>query len=80
MRELTLSREVKGALLGEQGDYRHLYDLVVSYERGMWERCSTHASKLNLNPERIPSAFLRAVEWADEIAKVGDESKEPYAP
>jgi len=76
LKGLSLSREVKRALLGERGDYRHLYDLVVSYERGQWERCSRHASKLNLNPERIPSAFLRAVEWADEIAKVSDQSKE----
>ena len=80
LKGISLSREVKGALLYKQGEYRHLYDLVVSYERGQWERYSWHASELNLDQERIPSIFLTAVEWADEIAKVWDQSKEDDAP
>jgi c-di-GMP-related signal transduction protein len=72
LKGLSLSREVKGALLGQQTDYRRLYELVVSYERGQWERCTRHASELNLNPEIIPSVFLSAVEWADQTTKIGN--------
>ena len=76
LKEMGLGREVTGALLGQQGTYRNLYDLVVSYERGHLGRCSRHASTLNLDPERIPGIFLRAVEWADKITKVGDQLKD----
>ena len=73
LKGVRLSREVKGALLGKESDYRHLYDLVVSYESGEWEQCSEHASGLKLNPERLPGIFLRAVEWADDLGRLGNE-------
>jgi len=76
LKGINLSRDVKGALLGIQGEYRQLLNVVISYERGDWERCSRYVSALHLNPDRIPSIFLRAVEWADKITKVGDQLKD----
>ena len=71
---MNLSKEVTGALLGEQNGYRDLYELVVSYESGQWEQYAEHASTLNLDPERIPEIYVEATEWADEIARVGNRS------
>jgi len=48
-------------------------DQVVSYESGDWEQCSRHASTLEVKSESITTLFLRAVEWADGTAKVGDQ-------
>jgi len=68
LEEVGLAKEVKGALLGEQNGYRGLYELVVSYERGQWEKCSEYAATLCLEPARILEIYVKATGWADEIA------------
>ena len=48
LEDMNLAKEVKGALLGQENGYRDLYDLVVSYESGDWDRCFESASRLNV--------------------------------
>ena len=71
LEEMNISKEVKGALLGEENAYRDLYNVVVNYENGDWDTCFQAASKLNIDPESIPQSYVKAVEWADEVARVG---------
>jgi EAL and modified HD-GYP domain-containing signal transduction protein len=66
--EMGLAREVKDALLGVQTEFRDLYELVISYEKGQWDKCSERTSKLHLEPERISDTYVKATEWADGIA------------
>ena len=72
LEEINLAKEVKMALLGEQNRYRDLYELVVSYENGQWEKCAEHASTLNFDPDRMVDIYVKAAEWADGIAGVGN--------
>jgi len=72
LEEMNLSKDVKAALLGEENAYRDLYNVVVNYENGDWDTCFQAASKLNIDPESIPQSYVKAVEWADEVAKVGN--------
>lgn len=73
LEEINLAKEIKGALLGEQNRYRHLFELVVSYEGGRWEEYSEHASRLGLDPERMVEIYIKATEWADGIARAGNQ-------
>ena len=75
LEEMTLAKEVREALLGQQNGYRDLYDLVVSYESGDWDRCFESASRLNLNRKGIPETYLKAVDWAEEIVGIGSHSR-----
>jgi EAL and modified HD-GYP domain-containing signal transduction protein len=74
LEEMNLTKEVKGALLGQENDYRDLYDLVVGYESGDWDKCFQSASKLNLDTKSIPESYLKAVDWAEEIVGVGSHT------
>jgi len=69
LEELYLTKEVKGALLGEENAYGILYALVVAYERGEWSTCFQSAAKLGVNPAVIPERYIKAVTWAEEIVR-----------
>jgi c-di-GMP-related signal transduction protein len=66
--EIGLAKEVKVALLGERTEYGDLYELVISYERGQWEKYSERTSKLHFEPKQILDTYVKAAEWADYIA------------
>lgn len=66
LNELPLKEEVKAALLGTDGDYRAIYDVVVSYERGDWDLFSRTAEKLGIEEQVIPELFREALKWASQ--------------
>jgi c-di-GMP-related signal transduction protein len=55
----------------ESGEYRPLYDLVVSYEGGEREQCLQHASRLNLDQRRMHKVFSEALGWAEGVVNLG---------
>jgi EAL and modified HD-GYP domain-containing signal transduction protein len=62
--DLPLKPEVKSALLGQQNRFRDVLNLVLDYERGLWEGVSHRAGKLKLDEQQIGNRYLDAVEWA----------------
>ena len=64
--ELPLSDDVKAALLQQGGRLQPVYDLVLAYELGEWERFSEMATRMRLKEELVPELHLRAVEWASQ--------------
>jgi EAL and modified HD-GYP domain-containing signal transduction protein len=64
--KLPLNEEVKGALLGQPGRFRHVFDLMLSYEKGQWDDFSRHAEELQLDEELIPQLYTDALRWASQ--------------
>jgi c-di-GMP-related signal transduction protein len=67
---MRLSDEVKNALLGMKSKYREVFELVVHYQSGNWERFERSAKKLALNAAIVPKLYLESVDWADQIASL----------
>ena len=71
---MRLSNDVKNALLGMKSRYREVFELVVNYQTGNWERFERSAKKLSLNVTTVPKLYLESVEWADQIASLKGDS------
>lgn len=67
---MNLGPQVHTALLGGESDCSSLFQLVVAYESGDWEKLSETICATPLDPERVLEAYVAAVEWADEMAGV----------
>lgn len=66
--QMSVSDDVRAALL--QGD-NHLSDtlqLAISYDRGDWTRVKTLAPRLAYPEPAIPTAYRHAVEWVNKIS------------
>lgn len=66
---MNLGKDVKEALLGKDNVHKQLYDLILAYEGGDWEKLECTARGLQISQELIPDIYLGAVGQADEVMK-----------
>jgi len=74
VKSMHLSAEVKNALLGIKNKYRDIFELVINYQSGNWEKFLKSINKLSLNQTIVPKLYLESVEWADQIASLKEDS------
>ena len=63
--ELPIPEEVKMALVGDDNQLRDIFELIVSYEKGNWDRFSLFAEKLRLDEGIIPQHYFKALDSAE---------------
>ena len=67
LKDLPLSDDIKDALCGKPNRLRAVFDYVLAYEKGDWDRVSEMAAGLGLRDESgIPAIYLHAVHWAQK--------------
>jgi EAL and modified HD-GYP domain-containing signal transduction protein len=66
LREIPLSEDVKSALLGVQNQYRQVFDMLLAYERGDWQRFGHYTATLGLDERLVPDIFRKSLEWAHQ--------------
>lgn len=66
LKELPLADEIKATLLGEEGEFKDILEMVLLYEKGSWDKAfEIAATKYNLDEVEIMSYYLEALELAD---------------
>ncbi|MGH9746957.1 MAG: EAL and HDOD domain-containing protein [Candidatus Acidiferrales bacterium] len=65
--EITISEEIRGALLGEKNKLRELFDLALKYEMGCWDALAADAKRLRVPEAAIPEIYIQSVEWAKNL-------------
>lgn len=62
--EMPIADDVKSALLGEENQLRDVYDCVIAYEKGEWDKLSEIAAKVGMDEDRTPQVYMSSVDWA----------------
>ena len=70
LEELPVSKEVKGALLGQEGFFRDIHELTVSYERADWTKVFQCTKRLGLPDSELTELYLKTLAWAHEFSAV----------
>jgi c-di-GMP-related signal transduction protein len=65
--DIAVKDEIKGALLGQPGEFRDVYEIAVNYESGTWEQLVEVAQRVGVDEELFPDLFLQSLEWAKEV-------------
>jgi c-di-GMP-related signal transduction protein len=66
---LPLPGDVKQALLGQENMQRHVFDAVVAYEWGDWERAAELAEVAGTNAAALAHAYGTALSWAYDLRR-----------
>jgi c-di-GMP-related signal transduction protein len=66
LENLPLERDLKGALLGEPGPLRNIYDLAVTYLAGEWGSIPDQAQRLGISEMVLPDLYESALSWSSE--------------
>ncbi len=69
MDELPILDEIKAALLGDPGEFRPVYDLILAYEKGDWDRFEQCAADLDLDQAIVPRVLKGAMRWASNAMR-----------
>jgi c-di-GMP-related signal transduction protein len=64
---MNLGKDVREALLGNDNVHGQLYELVLAYESGDWQKLDQSVDKLHIRRELIPGIYLAAIQRTDEI-------------
>ncbi|SET00488.1 EAL and HDOD domain-containing protein [Anaerobranca gottschalkii] len=62
--ELPLDSEVKQALLGNNNRLKEYLDLVISYEKFIWEKIENSPVLQEIGKDKILKNYIVAIEWA----------------
>lgn len=65
LEDLPVSADVKLALLGEEGKFRQVFDLMVTFERGEWERMGEIIGDLKVDKKLVAANYIKSLELAN---------------
>jgi c-di-GMP-related signal transduction protein len=71
---LPVDEKVTKALLGEQGAFRDVLDLILCYEAGRWDDLAGAAARLRLDERALPGLFNQAIKWANKTLGLLEET------
>ena len=68
--ELSVTSDIRAALLGEDGVLSDIFKCTLAYENGNWEKVRECASKLRMEEAKLPEIYRSAVMQAGEVFKM----------
>lgn len=74
MADVPVVREVKNALIYQEGPCGALCQLVLSYEAAEWERVNSLSEELGIPPSLLTTLYFQCMEEADELWKSMNET------
>lgn len=69
MSKLPLANDIKEALITKTGVLADFIKLIECYENANWDESNTIISQLGLDAQKVPDAYHKAVQWANEQMK-----------
>ncbi|MFP4106027.1 MAG: EAL and HDOD domain-containing protein [Phycisphaerae bacterium] len=63
MEDIPLNKAIRDALVDGTGAFADVLKLIVAYEHGNWDEFSVAAKRLNLEEEKVPTAFRAGLQW-----------------
>ncbi len=68
LEKIPLDQATKAALLGQPGELRPIFQLMLAHESGEWQAAAELSASLHLNSEDVAEAYWQAQQWAREIS------------
>ena len=77
LNNLPVDEKVTTALLGGQGPFRDVLDLILCYEAGQWDSLAAAAERLHVDEHALPALFNQAIKWANQTLGLFDQADSP---
>lgn len=67
LNKLPLSDDITKTLLGEEGKFKNIFDLALSYERADWETVAERSRQLKIDLTTLADIHMEAMDWTNQI-------------
>ena len=68
LERLPVADDIKAALLGQGGPLGPYLELMLDYERAIWDGVQELSRRLGLNQQALPDVYLDAVGWGHKFS------------
>jgi EAL and modified HD-GYP domain-containing signal transduction protein len=65
--KINISEDIKAALTTGRGRMGQVLQLVIAYEKALWEEVDSWASKLGFDSAEISTDYQEAIQWAEQV-------------
>jgi EAL and modified HD-GYP domain-containing signal transduction protein len=65
--KIVIAEDIKTALTTGRGRMGQVLQLVVAYQKGLWEEVDLAAGKLDLDSAEISPDYQEAIQWAEQV-------------
>ncbi|NYE57019.1 EAL and modified HD-GYP domain-containing signal transduction protein [Carboxydothermus ferrireducens DSM 11255] len=69
LNQLPLAQDLMDALLTGAGQMGDIFQLILAYEKGDWEKMTSITQKLKMNVTAVPDCYLKALAWTNKLRK-----------
>ena len=69
MTDLSISDDIKSALIERKGPLEPVLKLAEAYERGEWEEIDKLSKQLSIDSNRLVNWYMDSINWAENIMK-----------
>lgn len=66
--EISLTDDVKDALLGEDNEIKDVLDIVINYELLKWNVFETNKTSFGITQEKFMSLYIKALMWVRKLS------------
>ena len=67
LKGLSLSNEVKEALMGEDNDQKKLLDCIIECEKANWSKVENEYPMNRIDAQRFMTMYLDAIKWVKKL-------------
>ncbi len=64
---ISITYDVKEALINKEGILRPVCELIHSYEKGNWDKVKAISEKIEINENKLYQMYIDSLKWADNI-------------
>ncbi len=64
---ISISNEIKDAILHQKGKYWPLLDMTINLESGKWDEVNKSLETVSLTSNDLHAKYLQAMEWVNEL-------------
>jgi EAL and modified HD-GYP domain-containing signal transduction protein len=64
---LPLEDDIKAAMIGKKNKLHEMFMVVISYEKGSWDKLMRECESLGIGYNEIPDIYYNSLRWADKI-------------
>lgn len=67
MEDLSISEDIKDALVKREGPLEPVLKLAESYEKGEWEEIDGLSKQIGIDGDRLVNWYMDSINWAERI-------------
>lgn len=70
LEDISIPNSIKDALIYGKGILNDVYELIIAYEKGIWEKVISVSEKMNMSANILFEEYINSIKWAKKALEI----------